>query len=196
MKFSLPKEGNEANLRAVKLARKPVRRRNPSPAPGAWGVVWIDGEPIRKKVRRDYERARRDLEASRAEAERFENEDKPQFSRWLSANFGATLTEIRELQEKLFQAQALVNEVQQEFYYGNYRSISGAYKKVIRRREKPEEFERELEEEQAEAEELRGLFEEVWAEMGGGAWEEREADRNQAWNGARRQPESPPKASV
>ncbi|HEV8541957.1 MAG TPA: J domain-containing protein [Verrucomicrobiae bacterium] len=133
----------------MKVQRKPARpthassRPNPRPAlrPGEWSVVLIDSAALRKKARRDYEKALRDLDAAKAETERFHNEDKPGFSKWLHANFGAILTEIRELQTKLFAAQGLVSEVQQEFYYGRYHSISNAYKEVMYRRANAREFE-------------------------------------------------------
>jgi hypothetical protein len=138
----------EAILARVKVQRKPARptrassRPNPRPAlrPGEWSVVLIDSATLRKKARRDYEKALRDLDAAKAETERFRNEDKPGFSKWLHANFGAILTEIRELQAKLFTAQGLVSEVQQEFYYGRYQSISNAYKEVIQRRARSQEL--------------------------------------------------------
>jgi hypothetical protein len=156
---------NEANFPGVKLASQPVRRRRAAPAPGAWSIVPVDGTAIRRKARRDYERVLRDLDAAKAEAERFEVEDKPQFAKWLSANFGALLTEIRELQEKLFQAQELVNEVQQEFYFGNYRSINKAYKDVMHRRNHPEEAAQKESEEDKEDEEFRREFEEAFNQM-------------------------------
>src|SRR6478672_10059322 len=133
--------------------------------PGAWSIVLVDGTAIRRKARRDYERVLRDLDAAKAEAERFEVEDKPQFAKWLSANFGALLTEIRELQEKLFQAQELVNEVQQEFYFGNYRSINKAYKDVMHRRNHPEQAAHEEAEEHKEDEDFRHEFEEAFNRM-------------------------------
>lgn len=168
----------------VKTARMPIRRRKRPLAPGEWGMVLADGAPIRRKARRAYEKALRDLDTAKAEAERFETEDKPKFDKWLSANFGALLTEIRELQEKLFHAQNLVNEVQQEFYYGNYRSIANAYKKVKRRRAHPEEQEeeaRQFADEEAEfAREFEEAFqkqaEEFWSKLGMDPEELRRAD--------------------
>jgi hypothetical protein len=103
-----------------------------------WSMVVIDNQPIRRKAQRDYQKAVRDLDAAKAESERFHNEDKPLFSRWLSSNFGSLLTEIRDLQSKLFEVQNLINEVQQEYYYGRHDSIASAYRAVLHRREHPE----------------------------------------------------------
>ena len=93
---------------------------------------------MRKKAQRDYQRAVRDLDAAKADTERFHTQDKPLFSQWLSANFGALLTEMRDLQTRLFDAQNLVNEVQQEYFYGGHRSVHSAYRAVINRRNHPE----------------------------------------------------------
>jgi hypothetical protein len=79
--FLLLKLRNEANFPGMKLASQPVRRRRASAAPGGWSIVLVDGSAIRRKARRDYERVLRDLDAAKAEAERFEVEDKPQFAR-------------------------------------------------------------------------------------------------------------------
>lgn len=102
----------------------------------------------------------RDLERSKAERERFQAEDQPRYTKWLNANFGALLTEMRELQEKVYNAQGLVSEVQEEFYYGEYQSIAEAYVKVLRRREHPEEFKAEWKEREEEEKEMESEFKE------------------------------------
>src|SRR5688572_20216 len=170
--FSFAERRKRGQFARVKSGRKPVRNRKISRSPGEWGVVLIDATPIRRKARRDYEKVLRDLDGAKAEAERFESEDKPGFEKWLRGNFGALLTDIRELQEKLFRAQELVNDVQQEFYYGNYRSINNAYKKVMHARAHPEEpqpeetdpeepdFQKDFQENFARA------AEEFWARLG------------------------------
>ena len=99
----------------------------------------VDNQPIRQKAQRDYQKATRDLDLAKAETERFHSQDKPLFTRWLHSNFGALLTEMRELQVKLHEAQDLVNEVQQEYFYGGHSSIAQAYRTVLHRRAHPEE---------------------------------------------------------
>ena len=96
-------------------------------------MVLIDGEPIRKKARKNYDKVLRDLEKCKTEIERFEEEDQPGFSRWLNATFGALITEAREMHQRLAQAKALVSEVQQEHFFGGHRSIHQAYKTVMNR---------------------------------------------------------------
>lgn len=128
-------------------------------------MVVIDSKRIRQKAHRDFQRATRELNNARAESERFHAQDKPLFIQWLNANFGGLLTELRALQEKLFEAQQLVNEVQEEYHFGNHASITSAYKAVLHRREHPEEDEEESTDEEpseseAAADEFTRAFEE------------------------------------
>ncbi len=122
----------------------------------------IEGAPIRKQAKREYEKVLREMDRTKAEIERFHSEDRPKFQRWMSKNFGALLTEIRELEQKLGEAHGLVSEVEREFFFGNYRSIHKAYEKVKKQRTNPEP---EEEEEFAEGEEERG-FREAAEEFG------------------------------
>jgi hypothetical protein len=119
--------------------RAPVRRpKKAAPAPGSWPLLVINSEPIRKKAKREYEKVLRELDGAKAQIERHHKEDKPAFKRWLSKNFGALLTDLRELEKELLEVEDLVNEVQQEFYFGSYRSIHKAYERVKRKRANPD----------------------------------------------------------
>ena len=161
----------------MKVSRKQPLRRPVRPYPRAarpavvstWSMVVIDNQPIRRKAQRDYQKAVRDLDAAKAESERFHNEDKPLFSRWISSNFGSLLTEIRDLQSKLFEVQNLINEVQQEYYYGRHDSIASAYRAVLHRRAHPEPEEQSSEpddfdqtEREAEERAAEEFAEEFW----------------------------------
>jgi hypothetical protein len=156
----------------VKSAPKRVSRRPVQPGAAGWDVVVVDGKPLRKKAQRDYQKTVRDVEAAKAETERFHNEDKPLFSRWMASNFGALLTEIRDLQLKLFEAQNLVDEVQQEYHFGSHRSIASAYRQVLNRREHPEKAEPEEEIDAEEAEEFSREFEEAFGKTAEEFWEQ------------------------
>jgi hypothetical protein len=140
----------------------PARKAKRPPAAGAWSLLVIDSAPIRKKARQEYERVQRDLERAKGELERFRTEDQPKYAKWLNSHFGALLTETRELHEKLYAAQGLVSEVHHEFYLGGHRSIYSAYTAVIHRREHPEEFEKQLKEDEEEDAQFRAEFEEVF----------------------------------
>ena len=154
----------------------------PRPAHGqvvsSWELLVIDTKPIRQKAQRAYQKAVRDLESAKAESERYHSEDQPLFSRWLSSNFGSLLTEIRELQSKLFEAQNLVNEVQQEYYFGGHSSIAEAYRAVLHRRSNPPEEEEpqaresearnDSEEEREREPTVEEIAEEFWRRLNGG----------------------------
>jgi hypothetical protein len=143
----------------VKQRRKAAPRKSKRPpAPGAWSLLPVDGTPLRQRARREYEKVQREIERAKLELERYHSEDAPRYAKWLNSHFGALLTESRELQEKLFQAQNLVNEVQQEFYFGCYKSIYEAYTVVLSRREHPEDFKDEEPEEPEEEDPAEAAF--------------------------------------
>ncbi len=150
----------------------------------------IDSAPVRRKARRAYEKVLSDLDLAKAEAERFEKEDKPEFAKWMSANFGALLTEIRGLQERLFHAQELVNEVQQEFFYGDYRSIHKAFQAVMHRRDHPEEAAEEKAKQEGESEkaEFEGDFENSFGKMEEEFWEKMGVDPEELKRGRKTVP--------
>jgi hypothetical protein len=62
-------------------------------------IVRVDGTRIRKKIKKDYEKALRDLINSRQKLDQFHQTDLPQFTRWLNMNFGVLLTELRGLNQ-------------------------------------------------------------------------------------------------
>ncbi len=100
-------------------------------------VIWIDGSAVRKKFTKDYEKARRDLQQSRVQLDRFIATDQPQFSRWLNSHFGALLTELRELSRQLMEDESLIYLVETEaFLTGD--SYARAYREVTQARDNPE----------------------------------------------------------
>ena len=128
------------------------------------------------------------LIAAKAQLNDFRERDQPLFTRWINGNFGVLLTEIRELNSKLFEAQQLVAEVEQEFILGGHRSIVTAYREVMRRRTQPEpEPTAEPIDDAEEDEEFRREFEEAfgktaddfWERIGGDAYEQGQAHRRE-----------------
>jgi hypothetical protein len=158
--------------RRVKSSPKRSLSKRQSTAVGAWAVVAVDGTPLRKKAQREYRKALRDLDAAKARLQEFNQRDQPLFSRWINQNFGAILTEIRELQGKLFEAQQLIAEVQQEYFFGGHRSIGHAYREVMRRRAEPEPPPREANdpENADEADDFDREFEESFSEATEDFW--------------------------
>jgi hypothetical protein len=107
------------------------------PANHTLALVRVDGADIRKKIRKAYEKALRDLENSRRLLDRFHQTDQPQFTRWLNSNFGALLTELREMNQKLAADDAIVILVQNEVLFGGS-SYARAYQRVMELKENPE----------------------------------------------------------
>jgi hypothetical protein len=100
-------------------------------------LVRVDGAGIRKKIKKDYEKALRDLENSRRQLDRFHQMDLPQFTRWLNTHFGALLTELRELSQKMAADEEFVFQVENEAMFAG-RSHARAYQRVMEFRENPE----------------------------------------------------------
>jgi hypothetical protein len=100
-------------------------------------LVPVDGAGMRKKLKKEYEKALRDLDNSRGQLERFQQTDLPQFTRWLNSQFGALLTELRELGQKLAADEQLIFQVENEVMFGGG-SYARAYKRVMEFRENPE----------------------------------------------------------
>jgi hypothetical protein len=103
----------------------------------SWALIPVDGQPIRDRARKEYAKILRDLELARQELERFEEKDKPAFSRWLNGHFGALMTELRETSRKLEEKRELLFEVETEALLSNS-SHTRAYERVMWQREHPE----------------------------------------------------------
>jgi hypothetical protein len=107
------------------------------PANDSHALVRVDGTGIRKKIKKDYEKALRDLENSRRQLDQFHQTDLPQFTRWLNTHFGALLTELRELNQKMAADEELIIQVENEAMFSGC-SDARAYQRVMELRENPE----------------------------------------------------------
>ena len=99
-------------------------------------LVRVDGVAARQKFKKDYEKALRDLENSRRQLDQFRETDQPQFTRWLNSHFGALLTELRELGQKVAADDELILQIESEALFGGV-SHARAYKRVMEARENP-----------------------------------------------------------
>ena len=123
--------------RAPRLQTKP---HSAPPAPAAnpsRALVRVDGSGIRKKIKKDHEKALRELENSRRQLDQFRQADRPQYTRWLNTHFGAWLTEQRELDQKIAADEKFVFQVENEAMFGRC-SDARAYQRVMNHRENPE----------------------------------------------------------
>lgn len=142
---------NTLDSDACKVILKPrtMRRRAPRPqtssraalhdhpANPSRALVRVDGAGIRKKIKKDYEKALRDLENSRRQLDQFHQTDLPQFTRWLNTHFGALLTELRELNQRMAADEELIFQVENEAMFSGC-SDARAYQRVMEFRENPE----------------------------------------------------------
>ena len=101
-----------------------------------WKVVPIDQEPVRSAARADCSAAMARLEELRKAWNRFEREDKPSFVRWRAREFGPLLSELREIDGRVRENEALVHEVEMEMRRGFY-DPQTAYRRVMFRRGNP-----------------------------------------------------------
>lgn len=135
-----------SDLRCPDLMRRPGagkrsdRRRGREEAAGnpVRAVVRVDGAPIRDKLRKEHEMASRDLENARRQVEHFHQVDGPEFARWLNTRFGASITELRELGQKVMADEALVSLVEDEAMLCGI-PLAKAYQRVVAMRDAAEE---------------------------------------------------------
>jgi len=110
---------------------------HPHPANHCRALVLADGAEIRRKIKKDYEKALRDLNNSRRLLDQFHQKDQPEFTRWLHSHFGALLTETRELGQKIAADEAFIFLVEGEVMFGGA-SHARAYRRVMEARDQPE----------------------------------------------------------
>jgi hypothetical protein len=123
-----------------RLPKRPTNGQAVFQAPSAShsrAIVRVDGTRIRKKTKKDYEKALRDLTNSRQKLEQFHQTDLPQFTRWLNLNFGALLTELRGLNQQMAADAQLIIQVENEAMFSRC-SDARAYQRVMERLENPE----------------------------------------------------------
>ncbi len=99
-------------------------------------IVMIDQEPLRRSAAGDCTEAMARLEDARAGWHRFERKDKPAFARWRAREFGALLSEARDIEVQIGACQALVYEVEMEMRRV-FQDAYSAYQRVMFRRENP-----------------------------------------------------------
>ena len=81
--------------------RHATRARRATPVNEPAPLLVIDQKPILKKALAQCRRLRTELNKKQARLRQFEEEEMAAYQRWYSAEFGARLTELRELRESL-----------------------------------------------------------------------------------------------
>lgn len=99
-------------------------------------LILIDQAPLRRSVAAEWTHAMAELEDVRRAWHRFEREDCPAFVRWRAREFGALLSESRDVEVRIREARALVHEVEMEMRRF-FQTPQSAYRRVMFRRENP-----------------------------------------------------------
>ena len=99
-------------------------------------IVLIDQEPLRCATADDCSDVMARLEDARAGWRRFEDQDKPAFARWRAREFGALLSEAREVEVAIRDKQTLIDEVEMEMRRG-FQDAHTAWRRVMARRGHP-----------------------------------------------------------
>jgi hypothetical protein len=113
-----------------------MRRKGKNENRIAWNLVLIDHLPIRRNAAAECTAAMARLAELKAAWNRFEREDKPSFVRWRAREFGALLSELREVEERIRDDETLIHEVEMEMRRGFY-DPQTACQRVMFRRENP-----------------------------------------------------------
>ena len=115
----------------VSRRRTAPKKSSPKPAVAStWAIILIDSSTLRRKVRRDYEKARATLAEARSLLQQYQEKDAPAFAQWLNSKFGDILTEVRETTQRLRLNEHLINMVETEAFY-ELCSLAQAYQNIM-----------------------------------------------------------------
>ncbi|HEY0370107.1 MAG TPA: J domain-containing protein [Chthoniobacterales bacterium] len=96
-------------------------------------IVLVDQEPLRRTAAGECTAIRARLNEARAAWHRFEREDKPSFARWRAREFGALLSELREVEAHIRDREMLIHDIEMEMRRGFFDPHS-AFERVMSRR--------------------------------------------------------------
>src|SRR4051794_22570366 len=99
-------------------------------------IVVVDQAPMRRSLAAECNVIMGQLEQARIGWHQFEREDRPAFVRWRAREFGALLSEAREVEDRIRDSQALVYEVEMEMRR-RFQDPYTAYQRVMFRRANP-----------------------------------------------------------
>lgn len=120
--------------------RKPPRQPRPTSGKefrqARWSLIIVDQEPLRQAAAGHCGKCLEGIEKARADLARFERDDRPAFERWMAANFGQALTELRTVEAQYAEKAALAEAIEMELIFGGSQSHHEAYQTVMKRRER------------------------------------------------------------
>lgn len=129
--------------------RKTPARRPPRPQPPRRNrcrlLILIDQEPLLQEAAKESRKLLRSVDREREKLERFEREDLPEFERWRASEFGAALTDLREMADRLAAKDDLAAEIEDEqfmsggSYHDAWRHVTARREAIARGEEPPED---------------------------------------------------------
>jgi hypothetical protein len=102
----------------------------------SWEIIWIEQAPIRRHAIAECNATMVQLSEVRQQWHHFERKDKPAFIRWRAREFGALLSEARQVEEKIRDLRELIHEVELELRR-YLQTPQSAYARVMFRRQNP-----------------------------------------------------------
>lgn len=114
--------------------RKTMVREAPDSRP--WEIIWVDQTSLRRNAIAECNATMTQLDEVRRQWHHFERKDKPAFIRWRAREFGALMSEARQVEEKIHAARELIFEVEEEMRR-YFQTPQSAYARVMFRRQNP-----------------------------------------------------------
>jgi hypothetical protein len=103
-----------------------------------YDLIPIDGEWLKREIRRRCQETLHRMERVRANLRQFHEDNEPAFDQWLNSQFGRDLTRIRELNHRAQELRAIIGETE-EYRFLSRKSYRQAYEEVMRCRTNHEE---------------------------------------------------------
>jgi len=116
----------------------------------SWALVLIDEAPIREDESRRCRRLMKTAEREREKIRRFNEQDSPDYQRWMATEFGALETELRETRAAHTEKAQLLEQIEMEMLWTQC-SPYVAYRRVTERIQQAATFEQHAEEEASQS---------------------------------------------
>jgi hypothetical protein len=107
-------------------------------------LIVINEKPIRRKAINKCKYILKKYETIVNDLDRYDRIDNPGFQQWLHAEFGRQLTTLREIQEKIFQQEELIQHIEYLHWYEGL-TLHKAHQKAVDMMENPENFQNDEE---------------------------------------------------
>ncbi len=116
-----PRKRRNGRTRFPKTARNPCR-----------AMVLTDARAILEPLRQLHAAVQKKLSQTETAIERFERQDKPAFEKWVATEFGALLTEIRQIRQDAGPVTTLLDEWETEMFESRLGELEAFHKVKLR----------------------------------------------------------------